>query len=572
VLVVWPEAAARLADGGLARVSIYYDSVRGTSGNARVRLGGAIRAFRRGLVDERERALGLSPGFSIALETADENVASSERRTGGRLGSLLPFLLILFSVLSGLYTAIDVTAGEKERGTMQTLLCAPLSPTEIIAGKFLAVWTLSLAASLVNMVSLAITVIPLSQSGGAELSGLELLRALSLTFVLILPATFMVSALFLAVATFARDFKDGQNLLTPATLGMLAPLGAAMAPGIEANAWTLFIPLTNVALVARAVFVGEAKLWLIVSTLLISLVYAWLALLFAARVFHQETLLLGGKVSLSRIFGMERRSTGSATPGLAMLAFAVTIVLGFYGQLALRESSVPLLTLCVEVGFFLLPALLLARGLRLPLRETFRLRAPAPRQVLASVMLGLTAWTVAASLSLTTLPPPESLVKSLQQMVLLDGYPAALPLALVLFALVPALCEEMLFRGLILSGLARLGALPALVISALLFGLAHASIYRFIPTFVLGLCLGYAVWSSRSIWVGVIVHSLNNAVAVLAVHVPSLAALDEAGTGAPAWPITLAGLGVTLAALALLRASSAHECDLAVSRAPSPRA
>jgi sodium transport system permease protein len=123
-------------------------------------------------------------------------------------------------------------------------------------------------------------------------------------------------------------------------------------------------------------------------------------------------------------------------------------------------------------------------------------------------------------------------------------------------AITPALCEETLFRGVILSGFRRMGPWPAILISALLFGLAHASIYRLLPTLALGVVLGYAAWRSGSIYCSILIHALNNGLIATLVHY--LARNHQTGlddlTMVP-WSITLAAAAVMAAGLALLRAA-----------------
>ena len=116
------------------------------------------------------------------------------------------------------------------------------------------------------------------------------------------------------------------------------------------------------------------------------------------------------------------------------------------------------------------------------------------------------------------------------------------------------MCEELLFRGVILSGLRRYGTWPAIVISSLLFALAHASIYRLLPTFCLGLMLGYIVVKTGSIYCSMLLHALNNGVAVTLARSKSFASqfgLEEA-TQVP-WSITLPAIAVVVLGLLILR-------------------
>jgi sodium transport system permease protein len=139
---------------------------------------------------------------------------------------------------------------------------------------------------------------------------------------------------------------------------------------------------------------------------------------------------------------------------------------------------------------------------------------PGWNGLVGSILIGLSAWTVAAGLCVRLFPPPESFTRALQKVVLMEDQPVPLWLLFVLISFSPALCEETLFRGLMMSGFRRLGMWPAIFVTAFLFGIAHASIYRLLPVMVLGVFLGYTVWKTRSIFAGMIVHMLNNALVV----------------------------------------------------------
>jgi sodium transport system permease protein len=164
-------------------------------------------------------------------------------------------------------------------------------------------------------------------------------------------------------------------------------------------------------------------------------------------------------------------------------------------------------------------------------------------------LIGLTASTAVAGLVLRLAPPPDSMLRELQETLQLGSKPAPLWELWLVVALTPALCEETFFRGLMLSGLRRWGPWTAIGISALLFGLLHCSIYRLLPTFILGLVLGYAVWRSGSLYCSILIHALNNG--LIATLVWSNAGKDLNVQAVP-WSLTLGALAVMAIGLALL--------------------
>jgi sodium transport system permease protein len=208
----------------------------------------------------------------------------------------------------------------------------------------------------------------------------------------------------------------------------------------------------------------------------------------------------------------------------------------------------------LQFGAFLLPVALLTISQGFPVKETFSLRRPAGRSVLGSVLVGVSANVALAGVILRLLPPPDSVVEGMQRLLLFGDTPGSLLVAWGVLAFTPALCEEALFRGLILSSFRRLGTWPAIVFSALLFGLAHASIYRLLPTFGLGLVFGYAVCRTRSIFCSMLMHALNNGLIATLVWWQSGkpgVALDELSM--VPWSWTLAAVGVATVGLSLLQ-------------------
>jgi sodium transport system permease protein len=532
VLVLW---------GNGESSSVYFDSVRSESDLARSRVRRALDAYARNLTTR-------------PFDVAARDTAPPSRQAGRVIGTTLPVMLLMLCVIGGLYPAIDLTAGEKERGTMQTLMCAPVLPGEIIGGKFLAVWTLSLASAVANIVSLATTLTRTLPMDGASIP----ISSYVLTGLMLIPVTLLTSALFLAIAVFAKDYKEGQSLLTPVYMAVSLPAMVTMLPTIELNAWTAFVPVVNIALLVKSLLVGEARAELVFLALASSAIYAALALSLAVRVFQREQVLLGGRESVREIFGFDRGAVPTPSPSFALVMFAVALVTSFYGSLLLESRGFIVTLLSMQFGFFLLPVVAAALLLRMNLRETFALRPPRLVPLIAAAVLGLTAWTFASGILLRIAPPPESLVRALERLVRLTDEGAPLWVIWLVIAVAPAICEEALFRGFILSGLRRLGAVPAIGISALLFGIAHASIYRLLPTFFLGVVFGLIVWRTGSLFCSIVAHAVNNALLATMTESAYVARLFgiQAGADALPWTPTLYGTFVALAALFVLIAMS----------------
>jgi sodium transport system permease protein len=238
---------------------------------------------------------------------------------------------------------------------------------------------------------------------------------------------------------------------------------------------------------------------------------------------------------------------------MGFVVFCLVLVTVFYGQLLLKESGIIPVMLITQYGFFLVPCVVIVLAMKFPFRQTLFLRMPNWRGAAAAVLVGLSCWSVAVALVTRVLPPPESLVKALERILLLDGKPHALWISLALFALSPALCEEILFRGLILSAFRWWGPWLAMAGSAVLFGVAHASVYRLLPTAALGFVIAYTVWRTGSVVSGMIVHGINNGLAILFLHNPSWArSLHLEKAAVPPISLTVAGVAVLCFGLVLL--------------------
>lgn len=206
------------------------------------------------------------------------------------VGRFLPFLLIMWAMAGALYPAIDVCAGEKERGTLETLLISPASRSEIVYGKFLAIWVFSAGTALWNLswmgagAMLANAYLP---GPLVKLSGLLWCAGLTV----LLAALF--SAVSLALGVFARSTKEGQYYLLPLFLVTMPLTFLPLVPGVELNLACSLIPVTGATLLLQALMSGSDKLnWLYFFPVLLSLVFSiWMALRWAVHQFQSEEVL-----------------------------------------------------------------------------------------------------------------------------------------------------------------------------------------------------------------------------------------------------------------------------------------
>jgi sodium transport system permease protein len=275
-----------------------------------LRSGFAVGEIQRFFSDYRERTVtarlagrGLPPTFVKPFAVQVENVAPPEKVGGNVIGGIIPYMFLLLCFTGAMYPAMDLTAGEKERGTMETILCSPVSRLELVLGKFLMVLTASLGTVLCSLISMVGTVSlggPLlvamggaNRGAGAAAAALPSLDPLGLlaVLVLVLPMAVFFSAFLLAISLVAKSFKEAQSYLSPLVIVIILPAVAGVLPGVELNGQLALVPILNVSLASKELVSGVwhwPHLALIFGS---TSVYAALALAWAVRMFNREDVI-----------------------------------------------------------------------------------------------------------------------------------------------------------------------------------------------------------------------------------------------------------------------------------------
>ena len=295
---------------GQGVVTIVYTKRQDRSVEARDRVRLVLEDVSRGALVTRLEEAKLPATFAEPLKR-DELDLDFQKELGPYLASrLFPVLLLMMLFLGALYPAVDLTAGEKERGTLETLLVAPVRPLDVMQAKFVAVALTAVVAALANLGAMGATfAFGLQLEGAAAVSmKLSAVQVLTLAACLI-PAAVMASGLSLAIASLARTFKEGQTLMTPVLLAAMMPGVMAMMPGVELNVFTSLVPLLNIALLVKATVLDAAHPLHVALTVAMTLGCALIALKLAANAFQSEALRFGGGTGRSlfaALWGRER--------------------------------------------------------------------------------------------------------------------------------------------------------------------------------------------------------------------------------------------------------------------------
>lgn len=552
---------ARADSAGTQRLRVLYDPSDDRSLRAHGLVRDRLDAWRDTLLARRLADAGLPPGFATPVSVADSSVATAEEKGAYALGRFLPVLLILMTLLGAFYPAIDLAAGEKERGTLETLLTAPVPAREIVTGKFAAVALIGMAAAAANLLSMLLTF----QSGvfkfakAAHVSFTLPWSTALLVMVGLVPLAVLFAALFLGIAVRSQSFKEAQNALTPVQLASTLPILVITLPGIDFNAALAAVPVVGIAMMFRALMSGGAPLVPCLIAFASTVAYAALALAFAARAFGREDVLFGGGASdtaspggwRARVAAWRAGPRRAPQPAEAFAFVAAVALLYFHAGAALQAGQGERGLLLSEWLLLFLPVVLLVTLGPFDARRTLALRRPSGRGLLAAAVIALAGiplgWAI-GWVQLQFLDVPRELFGALEKLVTATSLPRFLWL-LLLVAITPAICEEAVFRGVLLQGLRREGRMwEAVAISALVFGAFHLSgetVIRFLPTAWIGLLMGIVVWRTRSIYASMLMHFVNNGFAVVVVSRPELRRVVMSAAGEPNWWL------VALAPLAL---------------------
>jgi sodium transport system permease protein len=252
----------------------------------------------RATVAKRVREKGLAPGFADPFKLEPHKLPGPGPLVK-LLAQLLPYMILIFAFLGATYPAIDLGAGEKERGTLETLLVAPVGRLSIVMGKFFVVLTAALVSAVLATLSLSVSLqlgvfAELAKMGQASFSfsAVEGVAAI----LMVLPVSCIFSALLLALSIFAKSFKEGQSYAAPLQFAIILPAFISFVPGVKLDWFMASLPVVNVSLALKEIFTGNLdQHWAHVGVIFVSTsVFAAILLWFATWWFQREEVLFRG--------------------------------------------------------------------------------------------------------------------------------------------------------------------------------------------------------------------------------------------------------------------------------------
>ena len=256
----------------------------------------SLKTFRDDFVKKRLEAKNLPDSLISPFKSERHNVAPPEKVGGASIGSFIGYMVIILSMTGAMYPAIDLTAGEKERGTMETILSSPISRLDLVLGKFLLIFSASLTTAILSVTSMGLSFAYLGHSMPHNNSGEQITMNLGLTsviavFLMALPLSVLFSAVLMTIALFAKTYKEAQSYLTPMTFVVVIPAVAAILPGVELTPKLALVPILNTSLICKEIITGTYH-WNSIAVIFASTcVYAAIAIFLAVKTFQRESVL-----------------------------------------------------------------------------------------------------------------------------------------------------------------------------------------------------------------------------------------------------------------------------------------
>ncbi|WP_101772836.1 ABC transporter permease subunit/CPBP intramembrane protease [Peptostreptococcus faecalis] len=522
---------------------IYYDSSDTKATLVKNRIENIFIEYKKELSHDKIQEKGLNPNNVLnPIKYVTESVAEKDEEAGSLIGRMMPFILITVILSGAIYPAIDMIAGEKERGTLETLFTIPITNIELIAGKYLAVSMTAIVSAVLNILSMGFALYFLVASATA-VSSTSLIQfnfsamaiPIIITVIAVLLFTMVISAVSMCICSFAKSYKEAQNYLTPMMLATMIPSYASMLPNLELSTKTAFLPVVNITLLIKYVFSMQTDIGLMAIVLISNAIFVAISLLLLSKIFNSEEILFGGGSNVSileRRSNMKKKDKPTVSDGVLIYIIEVILLLFVGGYLQAKYKQVGLV---LSQILMLSVVLIYSWYIKLDIKKAFKFKKINAKKVFYALGMWVVTFIVVMIVSVATMkyiPGGQEYSKKFTEIAMSDN----MVVNILVIALTPAICEEILFRGFILSAFSKSKKKEnrnenkksktfikldkndyiAIMASGILFGIMHIALIKIIPTAILGMAFAVVMKKSDSIYSSMIMHFINNAVSVLA--------------------------------------------------------
>ncbi|NOY30282.1 MAG: CPBP family intramembrane metalloprotease [Planctomycetes bacterium] len=506
---------------------------------AQLRVERVMRTWRTEVMQTNLRDSNVPLNAAKPFDLRPLDVAEEHQRSAAVWSKILPFILFVWALTGAFYPAVDLCAGEKERGTLETLLVSPAQRREIVWGKLLTVMTFSIVTALLNLGSMGLTAnFVLAQfkdiGGIAGQSALSLppLSAIVWMPIALIPISALFSALCLACAAFARSTKEGQYYLMPLLLVIMPLMMLPLSPGVELNLGNSLIPVTGVVLLLRSVIEGQLlqAAYFVVPVFGVTLICCLLAIRWAEEQFNSESVLFreSERLDLGRwLVHLVRDRTETPTFAQGFFCVVLILVIQFFVKLAMsaaagngidyaffRQAIFISQVVCIAFPTIIL-TLLFTRS---PWKTLLLNRLPTWQMLAAGTFLAV--FLRPLGMEFTQLierlyPASEEMLVQMKAMGNAINEVPSWGMLMLLMAVLPAVCEELAFRGFVLSGLRHIGhKWWAIGFSAIAFGIVHPMLQQQIGAAAVGVALGYLAIQTGNLLPCMVFHAIYNGIAL----------------------------------------------------------
>ncbi|MCB0476837.1 MAG: ABC transporter permease [Crocinitomicaceae bacterium] len=289
--VIFPEDFNSSLNGNqTGKVKIFHNS---TKLGYKEQLEMILEMKTKALEESRLKKLNITKENINPVELEFQDVASDKEKIGKIAGGILPYFFIIFCFIGCMYPAIDLFTGEKERGTIETILTVPVTRVQLLIGKMGVVVCSGLLAATLSLLGLFLTL-----NMGTVIEDPKLMEVITgilspkfiLTlYLLLIPLTIFFAGIMIPIAVYAKSFKEAQSIITPLNMIVILPAMVGFFPGIELNLTTSFIPVVNIVLSTKEIIAGTINYGYLGIVFLSSLILAGIAIFFSHKQYSKET-------------------------------------------------------------------------------------------------------------------------------------------------------------------------------------------------------------------------------------------------------------------------------------------
>ncbi|MBT3299175.1 MAG: ABC transporter permease [Candidatus Marinimicrobia bacterium] len=279
-----------LDQNGKAKIQIIYKG-SDAMGVTKKRVKMILKSHERDIIKLRMNRLKLKIDIVDAYDIEQIDVSSTQEKFGKIAGGFLPYIFIIFGFMGAMYPGLDLGAGEKERGTLETILSSPASRLDIVIGKFLVILTAAVSTAFIAMGGLYIALQQFPEMPAEILLIIQEVLSLKVFIMimgLVVPVSAFFSAMILSLSIYAKSFKEAQSIVAPLNIVIIFPAMIGTMPGMELNTMTALIPVLNVSLAAKDLVAGIINPFLMMEVYVSLFALAGLSLWFCVKWFSRE--------------------------------------------------------------------------------------------------------------------------------------------------------------------------------------------------------------------------------------------------------------------------------------------